>query len=476
MKKIIERYKKAPLPLKATIWFTGCQFLQKGIGILTSPFVARLLPTEEYGRASTYSSWESLFMMVVTLSSFQSINYLCAKHENTNRVLSSIIGYNILISLFWGALLIFNIDTFTSITGLSSILVLCIYLNCVFSSFILCWRYVRMYEYSYKVISFQTLIYSFVAAFGSLASILLFSRTAEARIIPQVIVTVFIGAIIVINVLKKGRVVYDRDVWKFVFFFCVPLLPHYFSEVILRSSDKIMIDHMCGSSDVAIYSVAYNVGSLISLVTSSINSAFAPYQCQKIKSKEYKVLAKNTNYIIGFVAFCMCGIMLFGREIVLIFGGQKYIESISLIIPISLGVFFNYVFQLFARVQEYFGQKYTIVIATISCATLNVVLNYIFIRKYSYVAAAYTTFICYFLFCFLHYLFYRKACKKNIGHEIYDAKSLMLISAILMIAALIISAISKFNLLKYLLLTVMVVVMILKRKTLFAFIKMIRGK
>lgn len=476
VKRIIEKYRIAPLPVKAVAWFTICQFLQKGIGILTSPFVARLLSTSEYGRASTFASWESLFMMIVTLSSFQAINYIYAKYDKKEAALSSIMGYNMVISLFWGILLFLNADFITRITGMSATLILCMYLYCSFISFISCWRNARQYSYSYKSTSIATLICTFGTAFGGLASILLFSKTAEAKIIPQVIVTVVVGLVIAVAAFKKGKVFFDKEIWKFTFCFCVPLLPHYLSEIVLMNSDKIMIDRMCGSSDVAIYSVAYTVGSLISMVTSAINSAFAPYQCQKISSKEYKVLAKNTNYIIAFVAFCLCGVMLFGREVVLVFGGQKYLASISLIIPISLGVFFNYVFQLFARVQEYFEQKHTIVIASISCAVLNIVLNYIFINLYGYKAAAYTTFVCYFSFCFLHYLFYRKACKKYVGQEIYDIKGLALISAALIISALAISVISRLFILKYIILAVALIIIIWQRKRILDFIKTIREK
>lgn len=476
VKEIIEKYRRSPISVKAVAWYTICQFLQKGIGILTSPFVARLLPTEEYGRASTFASWESLFMMLVTLSSFQSVNYLCAKYDKGEATLSSLLGYNIIISLIWGLLLYFNVNIIIDITGMPVVLLLCLYIYCVFSSIILSWRYVRMYEYSYKSISIETLIYTFWVAFGSLASILLFSRTAEAKIIPQVIVSVIIGLVIVVAAFKRGKIFYDKDIWKFTFCFCVPLLPHYLSEIILMNSDRIMIDRMCGPSDVAIYSVAYTVGSLISMVTGAINSAFMPYQCQKIKGKEYKTLARNTNYIIAFVALCLCGVMLFGREVVLIFGGTKYIDSIPIIIPISLGVFFNYVFQLFGRVQEYFEQKYTIVIASISCAILNIVLNFIFINVYGYKAAAYTTFACYFSFCFLHYLFYRKVCKKYVGQEIYDIKGLAIISAVLIVSALIISVISRLYIFKYILLIIALAVTISLRKRILNFVKTIWGK
>lgn len=83
---------------------------------------------------------------------------------------------------------------------------------------------------------------------------------------------------------------------------------------------------------------------------------------------------------------------MFLVEIVMVFGGMKYLESVDVIIPICIGVYFNYMFQLFARVQEYYERKLTVVIPSILCAILNLLLNYIFIKLCGYQAAAYTTF------------------------------------------------------------------------------------
>lgn len=474
LRKVIKHYRVLPLPLRATMWFSICQFIIKGINLLTMPFITRMLSTEEYGIASTFLSWESLFMIVVTLSSLHAVMNLCVKCMNRERMFSSLMGYNLVVSAIWGILLLLTVKYISKITGLSYLLISCLYLYCTFMSITNCWIQFEQFEYSYKKVVAETLIYATVTSFGALFAITFISKTAEAKIIPQVISSVIIGLFVIISGFKSGKSFYDKEVWSFTFFFCVPLLPHYLSEIVLMSSDRIMIDKMCGSSDVAIYSLAYSVGSLINMVTSAVNSAFAPYQYHKIKDREYKVLAKNTNYIIGIIALCLCGIMLFGREVVLFFGGVKYLKSVSLIIPISLGVFFNYLFQLFARVQEYFEQKYTIVIASISCALLNIILNYVFINLYGFKAAAYTTFFCYFVFCFFHYVFYRMACRKHIGQEIYDIKGLAMISACLIVATMLINLISRLYILKYILVAVALVLMISQRKRMMRFINKMR--
>lgn len=472
--KIKKMYSCLPLPLKSVFWFTACQVLQRGIGLMTSPLIARLLSYEEYGRASAFYSCEDIFMMLVTLSSGKAIMNLCVKYQDRKKVLSSIMGYNVLISALWGMLFILGSEMISKMVGLSRGLIACLYIYCLFMNIIGCWASIKRYDYSYKEVVVESLLYTMGSSIGSLLMVTFVSRTAEAKVIPQVAFAFAIGLTILICVFKSGRGFFDRDVWKYTFSFCVPLLPHYLSEIVLMSSDRIMINKMCGASDVAIYSIAYTVGSLITVITTAINQAFAPYQYRKITNRQYKILAKNTNVIITFIAFCLVGIMLFGREVVLIFGGKKYIDSVPLLIPISLGSFFNYVFQLFARVQEYFEQKNTIVIASVSCAILNVVLNYVLIRAFGYQAAAYTTFFCYFAFCFLHYLFYRIACKRNIGHEIYDSKGIALISIALIIAAIAANFLSKFYVLKYIILLTVIVSVIWKRKKILRFINSIR--
>lgn len=466
-----EKYNNMSLPFRATIWFAFCQILQKGISVLTTPFFTRLLSTEQYGLVSTFNSWESIFSILIMFSTYKCLLNLCTKYENQEEILAGITGLNLTLSIVWIVIFgVFRVEL-AQIMGMSVTLVLCLLFLCLSQNFIICWTVVNQYSYKYKKVVCVTLLYTLVSVAGGLISVAFYRSSAEAKIVPQTVCSLLIGLILLIVIFKRGKIFFNKSYWKFALLFSIPLLPHYLSEIILQSSDRIMINSMCGTSEVAIYSLAYTVGSAIGLVTGAINSAFAPYQYQKIKSQEYDDLAKNTNYIIAFIAGCLCLIMLFGREIVLILGGSKYLDSINLIIPICLGAFFNYIFQLFARVQEYFEQKITIVIASVFCAGLNICLNYFGIKKFGYSAAAYTTFICYFVFCFIHYLFYKIACKRNIHREIYNIKGLIIISALLIIFSALIWFINDYFYIKYIILALVIIVTILKRKTITIFLK-----
>ena len=51
--------------------------------------------------------------------------------------------------------------------------------------------------------------------------------------------------------------------------------------------------------------------------------------------------------------------------------------------------------------------------ASVSGAALNIVLNYIFIRRCGYIAAGYTTLVCYLCYCVAHYLMMRRILRKE---------------------------------------------------------------
>ena len=149
--------------------------------------------------------------------------------------------------------------------------------------------------YDYKKLGIVTLLMTILSSVLGVIAVVFITPTAESRLVPQTLVYVIIGLVIYAMVFKRDHTFYNKQMWKFSLVFCGALLPHYLSEFVLQSSDKLMIQYMCGSRDVAIYSIAYAVGSLINLVTSAINSSIAPIQYQKNQSGEYEKLAKTAN-------------------------------------------------------------------------------------------------------------------------------------------------------------------------------------
>lgn len=464
IKKELNKLNNLPEAVKSGLWFTICGFLQKGIAMLSTPIFTRTLSEKEYGITSTFLAWQVIINLLVTLTLYRSIMNLYVKYDNKEKVLGYVAGLSITVSTAWTIFAVIFLDPLSRIMNLSKPLVLCLFLYSIGESIIQCWMMYKRYVYDYKKAVFITLLLSAISCFGGVGCVLLIDATAEWRLYPQTIAYLIIGIFLFFIICIRERAFYKKEIWTFSLGFCIGLMPHYISEFILQSSDKIMINYMCGAEDVAMYSVAYAVGSLIALFANAVNSAFVPYQYQKIQAKECKELSKTANNVQFMLAVILSLLMLFGEEIVLIFGGYKYISCADVIVPICLGVYFNYMFQMFARVQEYYNRKLTIVIPSIACAILNVILNYIFIAKYGYKAASYTTFVCFALFCLIHYFFYLRTCRNfNQNELIYDGKTLLIISIGITFIGAVILAIQDNVWLKYTIIILMLIAIIIKR-------------
>ena len=69
--------------------------------MIATPIFTRLLSTENYGLYSTYLSWETVLMMLVTLSLYKAMMNLYVKYENQEMVLSAVCGLELVLSLTW---------------------------------------------------------------------------------------------------------------------------------------------------------------------------------------------------------------------------------------------------------------------------------------------------------------------------------------------------------------------------------------
>ena len=77
-------------------------------------------------------------------------------------------------------------------------------------------------------------------------------------------------------------------------------------------------------------------------------------------------------------------------------------------------------------------------VASVSGAVLNLVLNVICINLFGYIAAAYTTLICYMFFAFAHYIIMRLICREYLNNiEIYDMKFIIILSIIVVLMSII---------------------------------------
>lgn len=123
LKKLKTKYFSLSVAVRAAVWFTFCNLLQKGITMISMPIFTRLLTTEQYGEFTVYQSWYSIINIIVTfnLSGNLILNGMSKYENRRNEFISSIQTLSSCITIcFFIAYLIFH-NFFNHIFGLSTL-------------------------------------------------------------------------------------------------------------------------------------------------------------------------------------------------------------------------------------------------------------------------------------------------------------------------------------------------------------------
>lgn len=482
MKKIINKYKRMGVAAKAGVWFVFCNLLTKGISTITVPIFTRLLTTEEYGTYSIYLSWLNIFTIITSLNLYYgAYNNALNRYRDDktrNRYIASMQGITTSLVVVLALIYVANIDFWNNVIGLPTPIMCLMLIELFVAPATLFWSGRQRFEYHYKKMVIVTLLKSALNPILGLLFVFTWDSHHEmARILGIAISEVCISGSILVYQFLKGKTFFDKKFWKYALSFNIPLLPHYLSGTILNQGDRIMIQKMVGRGEVAIYSIAYNVGMLIQIFTNAINNAMTPWMYERLNEKDFKAIRKNTTYILLGLAMIIIALMFFAPEVVLIFGSKKYIDAIYVVPPVAASVFFIFLFNIFAIPQMYYEDKRFMPIASMIAAVLNLILNYIFIRIYGYFAAGYTTLVCYIVYSIGHFYFSKAVCKKHMpGVELFEIQKIVLIGSFLVGCSILFNFLYRFTIIRYFLGGVLVTILLIQKKKIVCLIKEIKKR
>ena len=471
LKKLKTKYFSLSVAVRAAVWFTFCNLLQKGITMISMPIFTRLLTTEQYGEFTVYQSWYSIINIIVTfnLSGNLILNGMSKYENRRNEFISSIQTLSSCITIcFFIAYLIFH-NFFNHIFGLSTLFMVTMFAQMLFEPAYLFWSQRQRYEYKYKGLVIVTLITSSLGPIIGVIAVLSTQYKAEARVISFAIVQICAGFIFYIIQSIRGKTFFNKEFWRFALSFSIPLIPHYLSQIVLGQSDRIMIDKMIGASEAAIYGVSYNLAAVITLFVNAINNSFVPTLYESLKSKKCENIKKVAAFLAIFMAGLICVFMLFGPEILTVFVAPEYIKAKWIFPPVAASIIF---FSLFEKLLQATGRSLYSTIGQVVGAVVNIILNLVFIKKYGFIAAGYTTVFSYIVFCFAHYLLYKYIAKKEKTGNVYNDGIFMILGIAVLAFMLICILLYKFNIVRYILIALIAVfAVIFRKKLLYAFKK-----
>ena len=469
---ILNKYKALSLPMKAAIWFIVVNFFTKGISFITVPLFSGILPTEEYGKVSIYLTYQGILINFATFEMYSGayirgiLRYkgdvpFFTKSEQLLSTIITISFFLVSIPLMPWLIKKSQIDEPTYIL---------MYLYFLFFPAYQCWVGRKRFEYKYKPVVISAVIYTLLSAFVPLAAVIMIEATALIRIIfmllPEVI---FCIPFFIKNVWIKGFTNRKSEVleqWKFLISFQLPSVVHALSYILLSSVDRIMIGEMVGNSEAGIYSVAATIASVITILSMSANQVLKPWRYQRMESTDYESIKTKSSILLVVFGVAILAWILVAPDIMKLFFRADYYQAVWAIPPISMSVFFVFLYSMFVDIEEYFYKtKYTMYATTIS-AVANIVMNYFGIKIWGYIACAYTTLICYILLAVLHLYWSNKASKKNDVsiRKIFDVRFICILSLIFVVAEVMFTLTYTISIIRYILLVICVIAVVVNYK------------
>lgn len=449
---------------KASVVLVAAKFFQRGLSMISGPIFTRIMPQDEYGIISTFTSWQSVLYIIATLNMSSGVfnNGMIDFKEDRNSFTFSIMCLANVCTCILLAIYMVGYRWLNPLLGMPDVLVVIMFLYFFATPAYNYWMGRQRFEYKYKLTTLVIVGTSILSTALAIIFVLGVSNgyKATVKVLATESVSIAVGMFFVVYTILKAKGRLNVSYWKYALTINLPLIPHYLSMYILSSSDRIMITKLVGTSSTAIYNVAYTVASIMLIFWNSIDASYAPWIYQKMDANDTKAIGKRGNQILLLFACMSILCTLFAPEILRILAPKSYYSGIYVVPSVAAGVFFTACYSLFMRVELFLKKTKVVMVATCGSAVLNLFLNYFFISHFGFTAAGYTTLICYGLLAVFHGLNLKRL---GYGH-LYDNKKIMVISAVVVLMSMFASVLYEYTVLRYMVIACLLVTVFLKRK------------
>lgn len=426
----VSRISLLPQGVKASFAFFFASLVTKGIAYVTTPVYTRLLTPDEFGQANVFLTWLHLLGLVAMFCLYCGVfnNGMVDYPDRRDEYSLSMLGLANLITLVFSSIMLCIYPFLRKWMGMDYPLVILMCVVFLFQPGYSFWMSRQRYELKWKGSTFWTVFSSFLSPVVALVAILAFpAHRLHARLFGAEGALAVIYAGFCLHIALKNRFRVNTAFWRQAFFFNLPLIPHYLSAYLLSSSDKLMISRMIGDAATAYYSVAHSVAFVVLVVWTAAHASLIPFIYENCKTKNYSTISKVTLPILAvFDATCILLILL-APEAIALMATRDYREAIYVVPPVVAGVFFQVHYFLYADVLYYYKKPRYVMYGSIAAASANIALNWLFIPRFGYIAAAWTTLVCYLLQAAIDYW----AMRRVIREKIYDMRLVALLSVLL---------------------------------------------
>ncbi|MCK5564042.1 MAG: oligosaccharide flippase family protein [Planctomycetes bacterium] len=407
-KQVLKQIKNSDLfeTLRHSKNYFSANVAMRAMAFISIPIFTRLLTEADYGVVAVFRSYVGIMAVLLSLNSYSAVGrYYYEKTDDFNEFLgTTLVFVGLIFCVTIPAFFIFyeQISNVIQLPGLLPAFLLFAALFAIINSV---YQQVLIPQKRSK----EAAVINVTKGYAVLiVAILLTWILKENRYLGRVWSLLLIGCgfsiYVLIKLSKYVKLCFRIEHIKYIASYSFPLIPYALSGVILAQFDRIMINNTIDTKSAGLYSLGYNIAMLILIVITSTRTALMPDFFKFLDNKEYSRIEDLSKKIFSIITVAALGLIFFAKEIVILLADKKFHPGLSVVPVVVVGYLFYGMATVYNRYIAYAKKTIYLSVIVLAAGILNIVLNLIFIPKYGYIAAAYTTVASYFVMFLLTWI------------------------------------------------------------------------
>ena len=385
------------------------------ISLITVPLITHFISPAEYGRTSMFTLAQGMLSMLMYMGMDQAfVREFNATKEQMSKLMTNAVAIPAVIVLVLDIIIVVNAELVSYMLFDNNDEYLAVWLLALMLPFMIISHFsllkIRMEEKGVQY-SFFTILLKVVILILTVILFALYEKNFRSVVYAMAVAEIINGSILYVLALRPLKLNIknlEKNLINKMLAFGLPLIPASILSWVLTSMDKVMLRTMCDYGELGLYTAAFKIVSVLSIVQTCFTLFWTPvayrWYEEKVDNKQFELV----NKLVAAVMTAMCmGILIF-KDVVAFILGEDFAAAIY-IFPFILLNPIMYTMSEATAVGIGFSRKthYTIIVSA-SSGILNIVLNYLLIPLCGSVGAAIATGISYIVFFWVRTLISRK--------------------------------------------------------------------
>ena len=211
---------------------------------------------------------------------------------------------------------------------------------------------------------------------------------------------------------RSVHVVPRWDIMRSALRYGLPLVPHGLASWTLELSDRAILQRFVSLTQLGLYSLAYQFGTIMNILASAINNAWIPFVFRRVNEQgdvAKPALARLATYFAFALVWIGLGLSLLVEDAIALLTAPPFHAAARFAPWIIFGCMFQSLYFVPGNFILARGRTSRIALVTLVSGAVNVTLILLLAPQYGAIAAAWSTFAAYLLMLVLAWVFGQQA-------------------------------------------------------------------